>query len=222
MSQGSNGGAKTASCSTVTKTLLDQCFGDDRVPSKYQAEILKLAWPVRRGWREYVLGMKISWRDRAILQKTKHQSLPETAAQSDRPKKSKERQPFSWDTEGFVYSYIKRDETLQKMGYPSYGVYLTSLRWEKIRKEVFAIKGHNCLLCGERANQIHHSSYDQKTLLGKSIEALWPICGVCHSKIERDINNSKRTVLEANKSLGLMEPGNKPASHSGHNNRSRH
>lgn len=169
-----------------------------------------LQWPLRPGWREAVTGRVTSWRNRAILLKTRQK----TAKGPRKPKRTFEtiskKQFFELHPNGFVESYSKRDEILQGMGYPSYGVYIKSLRWSEIRQQAFKEKGQNCTLCGMIAHQIHHSSYDEKTLLGESLDALWPICGLCHNRIERDINDRKRTLSEANQELGLTEPGSNP------------
>ena len=86
-----------------------------------------------------------------------------------------------------------RARTLFYLGFNSYKEYLRSKLWRGIRQRVFAAKGRQCVLCGRKAAQIHHRSYDRATLLGLILTFLEPICKRCHEKIEFTETGRKRS-----------------------------
>lgn len=87
-----------------------------------------------------------------------------------------------------------RAKLLKGLGYSSYRAYLRSPLWSAIRRLVFARKGSRCVLCGARAQQVHHRRYDRSTLLGAVLTWLEPICIKCHETIEVKPNGRKRAA----------------------------
>lgn len=79
--------------------------------------------------------------------------------------------------------YEDRRETLSSSGYTNYSEYLKSDDWIVIRASVLACSPQ-CLLCPSKATQVHHTSYDEATLLGFRKHNLAPICNSCHESIE--------------------------------------
>lgn len=81
--------------------------------------------------------------------------------------------------------YKERDLVLQHLGYASYGQYLSSPLWSKIKAMVKERSKGICECClKRRSRQVHHADYLMKTLNGESIEALVDLCGRCHSRVE--------------------------------------
>ncbi len=95
--------------------------------------------------------------------------------------------------------YQKRDKVLRRLGYGSYQEYLLSDHWQKIRSKVLK-QFPDCLICGVPAWQIHHASYDRLTMDGKRFDALAPLCGECHNRIEFN-GDKKRGMHEVNQKL---------------------
>jgi hypothetical protein len=93
-----------------------------------------------------------------------------------------------------VVDYGRRDEILRAMGYESYRDYLRSPLWSKIRRRVFGRDEGKCRICGERGEQVHHQSYDARTLKGKTIKRLLLLCRRCHEEVEVDGLGRKRSV----------------------------
>ena len=85
-----------------------------------------------------------------------------------------------------------RQRTLYYLGFRSYKAYLRSKLWRSIRTRVFITKGRRCVLCGCKAQQVHHRSYDRATLLGLTLAFLEPICVKCHRQIEMTPTGRKR------------------------------
>jgi hypothetical protein len=100
-------------------------------------------------------------------------------------------------------TYSERGIALSEIGFPSYSDYLSSGLWESIRFRVFEVD-RNCRGCGSNATQIHHANYSVDTLLGRNLDWLMPICGICHHKIEFREDGSKRSMNEANEALFRM------------------
>ena len=74
-----------------------------------------------------------------------------------------------------------RLESLRALGYSSYEEYLASKLWKRIRSRRFRFKGaRECRYCGKASEQLHHASYSIRTLAGKHLNALVPICKFCH------------------------------------------
>ena len=82
--------------------------------------------------------------------------------------------------------FLKRDELIQSLGFPSYYIYLKSELWGRIRRKVFAKKGRRCIMCSLRATQVHHSSYTIENIRGESTNGLHPVCDDCHGLLHLD------------------------------------
>lgn len=79
----------------------------------------------------------------------------------------------------------ERSQILKKMGFDSYAAYLDSYLWKGIRARV--LKRHRrCRLCRKWASQVHHQTYSEANLRGKTLQGLASICGTCHLAIEYD------------------------------------
>ncbi len=85
-----------------------------------------------------------------------------------------------------------RDRLLKSLGYASYWDYLASPLWKTIRTRAFRLKGSGCVLCGARAEEMHHRKYTKETLLGLTLEWLEPVCKGCHKTIEFFADGRKR------------------------------
>lgn len=91
--------------------------------------------------------------------------------------------------------YRDRDETLRRLGFDSYRAYLRSPLWQSIKKRVFRNKpGNRCVRCGKtgaRRLQIHHRSYDLRTLSGADLRSLSIVCRKCHCAAEKPTDFSR-------------------------------
>lgn len=103
------------------------------------------------------------------------------------------------------HGYTIRNQNLKALGFNSYKHYLNSQMWLEIRKLAFAKHGTHCFKCGQHATELHHSSYDLKTLSGATLEFIHPICRECHLAAEVD-ENGKVHFVDANRSLSLPVP----------------
>ena len=74
---------------------------------------------------------------------------------------------------------FKRD--LLSIGFKAYADYLASTLWDNVRRDAFTRWGRQCKACGFSATQIHHARYSLDALRGDSTDALWPVCGNCHT-----------------------------------------
>jgi 5-methylcytosine-specific restriction endonuclease McrA len=81
-------------------------------------------------------------------------------------------------------------------GFATYRQYLNSDLWKSIRERVFLEHGSKCHLCQREASQVHHRHYGRRTLCGKTLFHLLPVCGKCHRDIEFG-PNGKRKFAEA-------------------------
>ena len=88
---------------------------------------------------------------------------------------------------------------MARLGFESYELYLASAQWEEIRARVFKFKGKSCIRCGEFATQVHHGTYDYKTMSGASITRLWPVCGDCHVWAEFTLGGLKKWLSRPEK-----------------------
>ena len=93
-------------------------------------------------------------------------------------------------------AYVKRDETLAKMGFESYANYLASPLWQAIRSAKIAVDP-NCEICNEKAEHVHHLSYKFSVLRGQKRYWLVSVCQKCHRKIEFTKGGKKRTFSAA-------------------------
>lgn len=81
-------------------------------------------------------------------------------------------------------SYAGRNHWLKANGYADYGAYLSSDLWLQIRARVYKEKGTTCAKCEKvPADQVHHCHYGERTMTGKSIKHLFPLCGPCHKAV---------------------------------------
>lgn len=99
--------------------------------------------------------------------------------------------------------YEQRNMTLRRMGFASYEDYLASPLWKSIRKRVMKAAKGRCHICGDPANNVHHTSYKQKILEGKTLAGLVPLCRTCHEIGEFDTSGKKQTLKQANARLKL-------------------
>lgn len=95
--------------------------------------------------------------------------------------------------------YQERNDRLSELGI-SYQEYLKTPEWADIRKKVLLLRP-NCLICANKANQIHHTDYDWETLLGTNLIALASLCEKCHKYIEFDEKGNKHPLYLANRTL---------------------
>lgn len=103
-------------------------------------------------------------------------------------------------------SYVKRDEILLSMGYPSYKAYLSSSVWRDFRDN-FLIQNKKCYGCFGPSELIHHANYDENTLKLVSHKHLIPICHSCHTHIEF-VDGRKIDGRQANKRLHKLREKN--------------
>lgn len=65
--------------------------------------------------------------------------------------------------------------------FSSYGEYLSSEWWQRIRSHTLNYLSNRCEFCGYRAAQVHHVRYPRFKLLGtESIKSIYAVCGNCH------------------------------------------
>lgn len=100
---------------------------------------------------------------------------------------------------GKMQCYRRRSRNLSELGYASYQEYLASAAWRDIRAK--KLRWHpDCVLCDQRATQVHHLSYACDVLLGLKNALLVTMCDKCHVLVEFD-GNQKRTLEQANEFL---------------------
>ena len=100
------------------------------------------------------------------------------------------------------HGYTVRNLNLKALGFNSYDHYLNSDIWQEVKRLAFAEHGTTCFRCGCDATQIHHSSYDLKTLVGSDLRYLHPVCRPCHEAAEVS-PEGKEHFCDANRNLGL-------------------
>lgn len=88
-------------------------------------------------------------------------------------------------------SYGARIVILSRMGFMSYAEYCESKLWKSIKDRVFKEKGANCVLCRRKAKNVHHHSYAEDVLDGSNIAPLFPMCRLCHDRLEHGRNGEK-------------------------------
>jgi len=89
-------------------------------------------------------------------------------------------------------TYVERNRMLVAMGFATYGDYLRSDLWAKIRARVFGECGNLCFVCGKWGHFVHHRQYTADNLAGRSLDGLSPVCKPCHDLIECDRRAGKR------------------------------
>ena len=65
--------------------------------------------------------------------------------------------------------------------YENYHVYLQSEDWMKLRRRVLERDEYKCHLCGNRANRVHHLSY--QNIYNEDLDDLVGVCEGCHQGI---------------------------------------
>lgn len=128
--------------------------------------------------RERKMFRRSAHRERARARKAAKSHAPEL---SSRPVEQPSLKPQKVSTNRF---YAARRETLLALGYPTYQDYLCSNLWAKIRKRILALDGWACRTCGDKAEQVHHTSYSKGVLLGNDDKHLHSVCRKCHGLIE--------------------------------------
>lgn len=104
-------------------------------------------------------------------------------------------------------AYAKRDELLKKMGFACYPDYLGSSLWSSIRDRVMSRDKYKCRGCGEEGREVHHHSYEESTMKGKTIAFLFTLCRGCHRKIEFNEKGFKYTFKRTRDNLlGILKP----------------
>ena len=103
------------------------------------------------------------------------------------------------------HGYTERNKNLLALGFRSYAEYLNSEMWKIIRGLAFEKHGTSCVSCEKRATQLHHSSYDMKTLAGADLSHLHPVCKQCHEAAEI-VDGEKASHKNANEKIGLQTP----------------
>lgn len=80
-------------------------------------------------------------------------------------------------------SYGKRNRLLKLLAFASYGDYLLSPLWGRIRAACL-IEQSWCYACGNRSVQVHHGSYSLAVLRGAEKRHLYAVCIRCHRECE--------------------------------------
>lgn len=94
----------------------------------------------------------------------------------------------------------QRNFVLQFYGFKNYTEYLRSDLWFSIRSR-FLGKTSLCVCgCRQQANQVHHKTYTEANLLGKTLRGLVAINKDCHFNIEF-ADDRKLNLSEANHEL---------------------
>jgi len=79
-----------------------------------------------------------------------------------------------------MYDYS--NECAKTIGYGSYGEYLWSDHWRKLRTRILASAKGRCQRCGTiAALQVHHTTYDN--LGHEHVDDLIAVCRECHDVI---------------------------------------
>ncbi len=86
---------------------------------------------------------------------------------------------------------------LKELGFKTYKQYLRSDLWQNVREKVFRLNGRQCWCCTKKAKVIHHLKYTKRSLTGKSVDNLVPLCRKCHYKIHFKKNGAKRSTNES-------------------------
>jgi len=77
----------------------------------------------------------------------------------------------------------------------SYCKFLKSDYWKKKRLKVLKKNKFKCFICGGRAWQVHHKSYNN---LGRESEKdLIALCGKCHKKLSEKVKNNELRLKSA-------------------------
>lgn len=95
--------------------------------------------------------------------------------------------------------YSNRKNVLSEIGYDRYADYLASELWKEIRSKKLQESPY-CMVCAQKASQVHHFCYFDVVLCGCASDMLIPICEDCHIEIEFD-GEQKRSLESAQRFL---------------------
>ena len=90
------------------------------------------------------------------------------------------------DEERYVLSaklVYERTRALRRLGFYSYGEYLASDTWIRVRKAVFRRARWRCYFCNAPATQVHHKRYSFNSLSGKTLAHTAACCDRCHKSM---------------------------------------
>lgn len=105
--------------------------------------------------------------------------------------------------------YHERQASLRQLGFLNYEEYLASDLWRSIRSEVL-VRSPQCISCGAKSTQVHHSDYSLLTMRGELMDVLLSCCGRCHrrsEKLARKISDPRDRLQAV--TLGLLSGKNK-------------
>lgn len=92
--------------------------------------------------------------------------------------KSNRYKPTSTEEEEFMPDYLSRQFMTRRDYYRN--VYLKSDAWQRKRYVVLKRDNWQCVYCGGRATQVHHTRYAKRNIGKEPIEWLVSICETCH------------------------------------------
>lgn len=64
--------------------------------------------------------------------------------------------------------------------FKNYEEYLTSEMWNFKRKDFLKLRKYKCAICGGRATQVHHKTYEH--ICNEPAKDLLALCPACHRK----------------------------------------
>jgi hypothetical protein len=88
--------------------------------------------------------------------------------------------------------YIRREKSLMSLGFRTYREYLASPLWRTIRLEILKRDKFRCR-CGDRATQVHHTSYSFYVMRGDRPGRLISVCDKCH--VNAEFNSGKKVKV---------------------------
>lgn len=96
--------------------------------------------------------------------------------------------------------WYHQQKNLDKSGFYSYGQYLKSPTWQKIKNYVSLLKITECFICGGKYEVLHHLTYRyirkyvSDVKIEKSLINILPLCRKCHDNIH-NVNHSKKVSV---------------------------
>lgn len=103
--------------------------------------------------------------------------------------------------------YDKRNVILVQLGYDNYAQYLRSDKWKCIRMRTLSRDEATCVICGKKANTVHHLEYSEENLSGADLTGLYSLCAGCHRQVEITANGKKRSFNAARRFFLAIMPG---------------
>ena len=98
-----------------------------------------------------------------------------------------------------------RDEVLLRMGFRSFGHYLASPLWRRIKSRVFTRYHGKCVVCGNKANQTHFARHHHEVFVGHRLGQIKLLCRPCREAGEWSPDNRLMDVEEFNERLELFK-----------------